>query len=408
MNKKTKILQFPIANSYGGITHYALNNWYHMDKTRFQCDFATMSKHLDFEDEILETGSKIHYISCYAETDKEQFCKEFLKILVEGQYDVVHLHTKQWKSFLVEELCKQVGVPKVIVHSHSTRCDNNDEEIRREETEQHYKVRSQIDESIATDFWACSKSAAGWLFGDRIPENKIKIMNNAIETERFIFDEKIRKEKRLEFGFMDTDFVIGNVGRLCYQKNQKFLIEAFANAFPDNINTKLLIIGEGELRDELEALADELQVGDRVVFAGKRTDVNELYQAMDLFVLPSNFEGLPISVIEAVAAGLYCLVADTITNEIRVTDDVSMLPLDTDIWGHSIRKSMTNQSPRKNMENIIKEIGYNMNDQISIIENAYISKRKTGVIPYCISARVYTHKCWIRTWSTSLELRRCA
>ena len=113
--KKIKILQFPIANSYGGITHYALENWKWMNKEQFQVDFATV------------TGSKIHYISCYAEENREQFIKEVNQILDQG-YDVVHLHTKQWKSFLVEQICEERGVPRIIVHSHSTRCDANDEE----------------------------------------------------------------------------------------------------------------------------------------------------------------------------------------------------------------------------------------------------------------------------------------
>ena len=145
--KKIKILQFPIANSYGGITHYALENWKWMNKEQFQVDFATMSKKLDFADEITVTGSKIHYISCYAEENREQFIKEVNQILDQG-YDVVHLHTKQWKSFLVEQICEERGVPRIIVHSHSTRCDANDEEKRKRETEEHYRVRKEFGDGF--------------------------------------------------------------------------------------------------------------------------------------------------------------------------------------------------------------------------------------------------------------------
>jgi hypothetical protein len=130
--RKIKILQFPIANSNGGITHYAMENWKWMDKERFQCDFATMSKKLDFADEVLATGSNIYYISCYAEENREQFIKEFNEILDNG-YDVVHLHTKQWKSFLVEELCRQHRVSKVIVHSHSSEIEVTDVAQREKE-----------------------------------------------------------------------------------------------------------------------------------------------------------------------------------------------------------------------------------------------------------------------------------
>ncbi len=265
--KKIKILQFPIANSFGGITHYALENWKWMDKERFHCDFATMSKSLDFADEILRTGSKIHYISCYAEENRAHFIREVDKILDEG-YDVVHLHTKQWKSFLWEELCKKHGVKKIIVHSHSTRCDNNDEEMRKKEMQEHFRLRSLLNESVATDFWACSNEASDWLFSDRIPSSKIKSMNCTIETERFLFDCDVRQRLRKQFN-LENKTCIGNVGRLCYQKNQHFLIEAFAIACHRREDLILVIVGEGDFRGELEREVQQLNIQDNVLFLGK-------------------------------------------------------------------------------------------------------------------------------------------
>lgn len=184
-----KILQFPIAASYGGITHYILDNWKWIDREKFQFDFATMSKELDFADEILSAGSKIHYITCYAEENEKKFIEEVNGILDQG-YDVVHLHTKQWKSFLIEKICMERKVPRVIVHAHSTRCDADDTRVREIETEMHYKVKKLFSASYATDFWACSDAAADWLFGGQIPRNKIRIMKNAVEIKKFSFDEK--------------------------------------------------------------------------------------------------------------------------------------------------------------------------------------------------------------------------
>lgn len=112
--RKIKILQFPIANSKGGITQYILQNWKFIDKAKFEFDFATMSKSLDFENELKKTGSKIYYISCYAEDNKEKFVREFTEILSNGNYDIVHLHTKQWKSFLVERIAKEAGIKKLL------------------------------------------------------------------------------------------------------------------------------------------------------------------------------------------------------------------------------------------------------------------------------------------------------
>lgn len=368
--KKIKILQFPIANSYGGITHYALNNWKWMDKNKFQCDFATMSKKLDFADEILETGSKIHYISCYAEENREQFIKEVNQILDEG-YDVVHLHTKQWKSFLMEEICLERKVLKIIVHSHSTRCDANDAEKRELETKEHYRVRELFNENLATDFWACSKSAAEWLFGERIPENKIKIMNNAIETEEFVYKKDVRQRLRKEFGVEDK-FVIGNIGRLVYQKNQEFLLDVFAKVAEFRKNVVLMIIGDGELKEKLQLQSQKLGIEEQVMFLGKRSDTNDLYQMLDLFVLTSRFEGLPISMIEAQTAGLRCLCSDTVTREIDITGNVRLLPLVNTVWSKAIGEEVKEYT-RENMYQIITEAGYNNLMQIKRIEREYLA-----------------------------------
>ena len=120
---KIKILQFPIANSKGGITNYILQNWKYIDKTKFRFDFATMSHSLDFAEELEEQGCKIYHISCYAEDNIEKFVHEFRNILNNEDYDVVHLHTKQWKSFLVERIAKEMGIKKIIIHAHSTGID---------------------------------------------------------------------------------------------------------------------------------------------------------------------------------------------------------------------------------------------------------------------------------------------
>ena len=372
MAKKIKILQFPIANSFGGITQYALNNWKWLDKTKFECDFATMSKKLDFADDILKTGSNIFYISCYAEQNKEQFIKEFNTILDNG-YDIVHLHTKQWKSFLIEELCKERHISKVIVHSHSTKCDNNNKQIREQETQLHYKVRELINEDIATDFWACSKEAADWLFGDKIPQNRIRIMNNAIETERFLFNPLIRDEYRKKY-HLENLFVIGNVGRLSYPKNQDFLIEAFSYACYQRDDLFLVIIGEGDLKEQLEKKAKMLGVINRILFLGKRDDVNKLYQMMDLFVLPSIFEGTPISAIEAQTSGLRVIISDVITREVDVTGRVVFLPLTKERWVTALVSSMHYE--RKNIENDIIKKEFDIKTQIKEIEKEYFKVYK--------------------------------
>lgn len=367
--KKIKILQFPIANSFGGITHYALNNWKWMNKDIFQCDFATMSKKIDFADEILASGSNIHYISCYAEENEEQFRKDVCKILEEG-YDVVHLHTKQWKSFIMEELCKECGIPKVIVHSHSTGIDTLDPIKRKIETELHEKTKMKFNTSLATDFWACSRLAADFLFGKQIPKEKIRIMNNAIDIDKFEYNESIRKQYRHKYN-LENCFVIGNIARFVYQKNHEFLIEVFAELEKLIPESRLLLIGDGELRDDIEDKVKKLGIEKKVIFLGKIKDVNNWYQAMDVFCLPSRFEGLPITVVEAQAAGLPCVISDTITDEVQIEQSVSLVAANDIKQYVNILEKIAKQSPQRYSNNNVKE-KYNSKKCIAQIEQEYM------------------------------------
>ncbi|HAN43805.1 MAG TPA: hypothetical protein DCP97_00290, partial [Ruminococcaceae bacterium] len=241
MDKKFKVLQFPIANAKGGVTQYALNNWQYINKDKFQFDFATLSKKLDFADDLAAQGCKIHYISCYAEENKSQFVTEVDKALSEG-YDAVHIHTSYWKSFLVEELAVKHKIPKIIVHSHSTMVDILDDNKRASAVELHERQKKNFSADLATHFCACSQAAADWLFGEQIPKDKIKILNNAINVDDFSYNPIIRKEYRRKLG-VDNCFVLGNIGRFVYQKNHDFLIDVFNEAAAAIPNAKLLLVG---------------------------------------------------------------------------------------------------------------------------------------------------------------------
>lgn len=370
--EKIKLLQFPIANSMGGITHYALENWKWMDKNLFSCDFATMSKHLDFEEEILASGSKIFYISCYAEDDKEQFIKEFDEILNNG-YDIVHLHTKQWKSFLVEELCKKHQVKKVIVHSHSAGIDIDDPYRRNKEERLHEQVKQKFNSSMATDFWACSRLAAEFLFGGQIPIEKIKIMPNAINLEQFEFCQETRDNYRERYGLTE-EFVIGHVGRFSYSKNHEFMINVFAEVLQKENKARLVLLGDGELVPRIQEQIKMQHITEKVLFMGKREDIRFWYQAIDTLCLPSRFEGFPLTLIEAQAAGLPCITSDAVTEEVAITEAVVRLPLSIDEWVEQILA----QRNRGRIDGIkqLTEAGYSLRDQIRVVEREYAEMPK--------------------------------
>lgn len=374
--KKIRILQFPIANSKGGITQYVLRNWKYIDKSQFQFDFATMSKTLSFSNQLEKDGCKIYYISCYAEQNREKFADEFRKILLEGKYDIVHLHTKQWKSFQVEQIAKEVGIKKIIIHAHSTSIDTLDKHQREIEIQLHNNVLEQLTEDVATDFWSCSLKASDFIFGDRIRKEKINFMPNAIELSKYIYKPEIRKQYRENMGISEDECVIGNVGRFVYSKNQEFLIEVFFELCKSNNvreqKYKLLLIGSGEREEEYKRLVYEKQLCEQVIFAGHRSDVPELLQAMDIFCLPSRFEGLPISLVEAQASGLPCIASDCVTMEADITGSVYYKRFNTDEWVECILKILGETHDRKHITyEQMSESRYNIENQIKDVEKRY-------------------------------------
>lgn len=366
--KKIKILQFPIANSQGGITQYVLNNWRFINKDRFRFDFATMSKDLDMKEMLEAQGCKVHFISCYAEENKDQFIKEIREILKE-HYDIIHLHTKQWKSFLVEEIAREYGVPRIIVHSHSTGIDTLDPAKRKKEAMLHETVQKTLTMDIATDYWACSWLAAEFLYGDRIPKDYIKILRNTIDVNRFSYNEQIRNSVRRKLN-LEGFFVLGNVGRMVFQKNQEFLLELMKKMPKGQEDIRLLFVGTGELEEDLKRKVEEYKLGQKVIFLGMRRDVNEILQAMDVLLLPSRFEGLPLTLIEAQTSGIKCLASDTITEEAKITSNLEYLPLDVDRWIESIIK-MKGNIQRENMTQQVIDAGFDNARGIEYLEALY-------------------------------------
>lgn len=374
MKNKIKTFQFPISNSNGGISKYAVNNWYFLDKNKFECDFGTVSKHLDYEQEIINSGARVKYISCYAEDNKEQFEKEFYELFSKEKYDVVHLHTTSWKSFLVEEIAVKCNIPKIIVHAHNTSVEGITKEERESREKIHNLKKQEFNTSLATDFLACSSDAADWLFGNQIPQSKIKIIKNAIDVDKFIFNKDIRKKIREQLN-VENNFVVGHIGNFVWQKNHEFLINVFAKACKKEKRLKLILVGDGNLYSKVQQQVEKLDINDNVIFTGSRADVNYLLQAMDLYCFPSVSEGLGISIIEAQASGLKCLVSDKIPNEILITNNINALSLDEEKWINKILE-LSNDYERLDMYNEITKAGYNIKEQIKEIENLYSNHRK--------------------------------
>jgi glycosyltransferase involved in cell wall biosynthesis len=367
-HQKIRVLQFPVRNTGGGVTKYALNNWRYIDKSRFVLDFATCDKKLDFEDELVAQGCKVHYLSRYAEQDFDGFCKEFGRILDEN-YDAIHLHTSFWKSFTVEELAMARGVPVVIVHSHNADLGGLPIDADRDASlALHNKRKSEFDESLATHFCACSRLAADWLFGCQIPRERIQVLPNAIDVEQFAYNPALRRRYREELGIEDK-FVIGHVGRFEYQKNHEFLLDVFAEVTKEEPNAVLLSVGTGDLFENIKQKANQLGISNKILFLGKRDDVAHLYQAMDLFALTSRFEGLAIVLIEAQCAGLRTMT--TTMPENVITDNIIGLPFDVDAWRDEIARVVREGYDRRDRREEVAKAGYSIKEQIHLIERIY-------------------------------------
>ena len=252
----------------------------------------------------------------------------------------------------------QMKIPKVIVHSHSSGIDFLDEQLRNTIYQAHIGYKERFTMDYATDVCACSQIAADWLYGTKIPREIIKIMPNAVDVSKFRFDSKIRRNIRERLN-IDDRIVIGNVGRYSYVKNQDFLIRVMAQVLKSEPKLFLILIGQGENIEIINKMVADMNLHDHILCLGWMNNIADYLQAMDLFCLPSKFEGLPISVIEAQAAGLRCLVSDKVTKEVNITGLVDFLPLDEIAWRDAICNYKRDMD-RPCMDDYFEQSGYSM------------------------------------------------
>lgn len=366
--KPVKVLQL-VSPDFGGIEAFVFNYYKYMDRTKFQFDFLTQNPALEGAEQYRDFRYKVHLLRTTAGQNRERFIQRIREILESG-YDVLHLNNCFWTGFLLEELAKEAGIRKVIVHSHSSFIDEPDDEKRAQLLRRHEEIKRAFPPELATDYWACSQVAADWLFGPQIPRDKIRLMKNAIEIERFRFDPQKRERVRDGMG-LENALVLGTAGRLAYQKNQAFLIDVFAEFHRRRPNSKLLLVGDGELRGELEMQIAGRGLEKDVLLLGWRTNVEDYLQAMDVFLLPSQFEGNPISLIEAAAVGLPAVIADTITEEAVITSTVYREPLDVTAWISALEEASQLHIDRRDGAGAVRAAGYDIKRQAKVLEALY-------------------------------------
>lgn len=318
MNKKIRILHVLLTSNFGGIESLLCDIDNDIDKNKFQLDFVATGK-AEYQRKILNNGSNIFFVP--SEKNLIHYKKVMLNIMNQN-YDIIHFNKNSLANCLpiiwANKLEKR---PKIIIHSHNTSPSINNIVLK-----ELHKVNRRLIRNIPDYRIACSKLAAQFMFN----KDKVTILKNGIDTKKFEFSSKNRSEIRKQLNIAPNTVVFGNVGRFSQQKNHKRLIHIFNEIQHINCNTKLLLIGDGKLKKDVEDTVQDLKLSNKVLFLGKKTDVYRYLSAMDAVIIPSIYEGLGISAIEAQCSGLPTFIADSIPKEAFVTNYIQSFGLDSD------------------------------------------------------------------------------
>lgn len=325
-----KVLHLFTTLDGGGVESFLYNYYSHMNLAEIKFDAIVPGTKTGYmEQNFISLNSEVFHVKRFRENPIKHL-KDVGRIIKNNDYDIVHCHG--YKSTVGLVLAKIFGCKVRIIHSHMAFVNENFS------VKAYRKLLTCIAKVFATDKFACGIDAAKWLFGEKnYDSGKVTIIHNAIDLSKYKYNESTRNKLRDEMN-LGKDFVLGNVARLTYQKNQIFLLYLMKEIIKLNPHTRLLLIGEGEDRNCLELECEKMGIENYVQFLGLRTDVPELLSTIDFFVLPSKYEGLPVVLAEIQAAGLQACVSDKITREINVTGSICYLSLDKPLenWAKTI------------------------------------------------------------------------
>lgn len=352
-----RILHIVGRMNRGGAETFIMNMYRNIDKDKFQFDFIVhVNEESDYDEEIKKLGGNIYHVT----PKNKNLIKNLLEIkgiVKNNRYLIIHRHTNSAIVSIDLIMSKLGGAKKLITHSHSTNT-----EIRSI----HYLSRKLVNK-YTTDRIACSIAAGEWLFGNK----DFKVINNGINTKDFVFNNNIRNEMRKELG-LTNEFVVGHVGRFDKVKNHQFLLKIFNEICKKIDNAVLIMVGQGELENEIKLQVKNMNLEDKVKFTGLRKDINNLMQVMDAFILPSLHEGLPVVLVEAQAAGLKCFASSTVSNESKITEEIQYLSLDRseEYWADKIINNAYTYKRKNRLQEII-DYNYDIKNIIKDIEELY-------------------------------------
>lgn len=359
-SEPVRVLQIVTNMSYGGLENLLMNYYRHIDRSKVQFDFLThVSIHQDFEEEIEQLGGRIYRLPRL-----NPFSFRYLKLLNEffksHSYRIVHSHL-DCMSAVPLRLAARNGSDVRIAHGHSSNQVHN----------LKYPIKLLFRRLIpccATSLFACGNEAGDWMFRGK----EYSVMNNAIDAEAFRYRVDIAEDVKREFG-IENCFVLGHVGQFREEKNHLFLIEVFSEIAKKDASSKLILVGKGPQMEPAKQKVNDLGIQDKVLFLGARADIARLMQAMDVFVLPSTHEGFPVTLVEAQAAGLPCIISDGVPMECRMTEDVRQIELKQSavFWADSILKYRNYE--RRNQHSTIVSAGYDIQSNAKWLEEFYLN-----------------------------------
>lgn len=351
----------------GGVEAVILNYFRNINKSKFVFDFVIDSDSTDnnFINEIQELGGTI--IKCPPYQKLHSYNKFLYKLFKEKKYDIVHSNINTLSVFPLR-MAEKAGIKIRIAHSHST---SNPKEWKKNLLK---NILRPFSKKYANVYFACSELAGRYLFGNKaFDEGKVVVFNNAINLDKFKYNEEKRKEIRKKLNIKNDTFVIGHIGRFVAQKNHTFLIDIFNEMHKENENSVLLLIGQGPLQNEIKEKVDKLGLANSVKFIGQVTNANDYYNAMDVFVLPSIYEGLGMVLIEAQANELPCIASTEVPKEATISNQIEYIELDKNpsYWAKRI---LNKNRSKVNFEYNEKIEKYNIKNIVGELENEYIKE----------------------------------
>lgn len=320
-----RILQINAGSkNFGGVSAFLLNLYRNIDREKINFDFLTPNKttYEKYRSEIEECKGKIYEfgINSSSYKGKKKLQKELSVFLSEHEYDIIQVNSGVLSfNCMVAKTCRKYSNAGIIVHSHNNGGRSSFKEMLSAPFKK--KVVKNADKLLA-----CSRSAAEYMFPEKEALNDTIVIKNGIDTQKFAFSPEVRQKLRRELG-IENKYVVGNVGRFMPQKNHSFMLDVFSKLVKKEPDAVLMLIGEGELTEEIKRKANDLGIKDKVMFMGLKQDIENYYQAMDVFFLPSVFEGLGIVNIEAQAAGLHCVVSDKVPPDADAAGMIKYLSL---------------------------------------------------------------------------------